>query len=436
MTARIVVSLVLWIVVGVAIRQSERGSGFVQGRLTFSGTGEPAAGVPIRAVDRHQSSLASSVTDGDGRFRLTVHPGISMLSVQLPGDQKEYLSGRLGAEGTLEEGTAFRVHAGEAHTFDYALRLAGALGGRVIDADGHPVRYAVAAVEADAADNSGVEVFTHGSAVTDADGHFVVSGLAPAVYRLTVEPPDAQLPDRDGRVMVRTYYPGRDRSADAAGIVIGAGDRFDAAVITLIRAAAATSRVSGTLYEADGRPAGGKRVALVDGDRARLSMSSVTANEQGQFVFDHVVPGDYRVVAEGMSDVLNGPTVEVGREGLTDLRIQIEPASDRAAAPPTRGAGRIEGHVEHPDDTAAVLLIPEDSANWTPTSRGLAFTDVDERGDFLFEAVPTGSYRLAVVARIPPGFHRHNPAALAWLSASGQAAAVAAGETARVALGR
>jgi len=505
--------------------------GLLTGHLTYSDTGAPAGQIHLRLIDRSRGEIGGNNTPPDGRVSNLLRPGVYRFVVDLPADQTRYLSGPLGAEGTLEEGDLFRVRAGSERVFNYALKLSGALGGHVLDSDGKPLRYAVVSVDADPADNGGLQIVTRGSAATDADGHFMLSGLAPGLYRVRVDPPEKQRPDADGRVLLPTYYPDRRRLSEAMTVPVGIGEQFDGLHISMIRGA--VRAVTGKVLDVDGSPAVNRSVIVmrsqaspggldVDARRSRELSFSATAltDSEGRFTIERLLPGHYDVVAHGpgfrddwgsadidmdSEDVRNvtvqilpvtvlrgqvvfeerehpAPTIRVrpmalqtvpsaafavvNHDGTFDLllnaarviQVELIPArwhlkailingrnvvnetvdAQYARSPVTIVLGKrmaaLVGRVEHPAETDVVLAIADDSSKWTSGSSQLAIANLDDRGEFRFDNLLAGEYRVTVVPRIPFGFRTGDRTVIGGLSAAGVPVRVADDQERRILL--
>ncbi len=388
----------------------------------------------------------------------------------------------------------------------------------MLDPDGKPLKDGTASVDADPRDNGGAQILTHGTASTDAEGRFLISGLAPGMYRVSVVPPERQQPDADGRVMLPTYYPGRIRPADAEAVAVGAGDRFDSLTLTIMRGM--TRSVSGRIIDPDGSPAANRTAICLEGTDEKLSDTGIRTDGEGRFRVDDLTPGQYECVAAGAASSAEWGSIslELGLEDLSDLVVQIRPAvrltghlvfeekehpiaamqvwsSNLARAPAARygdvrpdgsfnlilSAARqilvervpdgwhvkaiwingvnavntivdaqsarspvtivlgrkmaaVTGHVAGAGETDAVLAVADDPATWTRGSSQLAVAELDEHGDFKFDHLLPGSYRLAVVTRIPAGFRLANEAILSSLSASGVPVRLVDGEVQQVTL--
>jgi protocatechuate 3,4-dioxygenase beta subunit len=488
--------------------------GLLTGYVTWGDTGLPASRIHVRVLDRLGATRGAMNPPPDGRFSINLRPGVYRIAIDLPPDETRYLGGVVGAEGTSEEGDLFRVRADSERVLRLALKPAASLGGRVVDSDSRPLKNLVAHVDPNPAANNGSRIQTHRAATTDADGQFLVSGLAPGTYRVAVDPPDTQAPESDGGVLLPTYYPDRRRPTESIGVQVSAGGRVDGLQIVMIRGVARSA--TGKVVDVNGQSAWGRQVFISRNDTTgrsgvrtgqeqsrELPFSTVVRTDiSGRFIVDQLAAGHYDATAYGNAGEWGVVSFDVNDVNVNDLVVQIRPpvrlggriVFEESDHPPfpwlgielsalaheplapgavSRSDGTFEldlsgtrmihvrgvpkgwhlkairiggknvvnavvdapdtrtpviivlgtrmaslaGRVEHAGETDAVLAIADDSSTWTAGSSQLAIAEVDEDGEFRFDALLPGDYHVAVVSRIPSGFRTGDQAAIGSLIA-------------------
>ena len=191
-------------------------AGAVSGLVVDSATGKPLAGI---TVDVQGEARLSAKTDLNGRFRLD---GL--------GDGEV----RLAAEKT-ESHLRATVLARPDET-DVILRMdgAGICRGRVVDADGDPVKNVLVSLRSPAY-RDGRPSVNYYRATSDGEGRFVIGGVRKGKYVLSATPrmgatrgprTEADLEDAPP-VAVRTFYPRSTVLEGATAIEIGPDNHVD-----------------------------------------------------------------------------------------------------------------------------------------------------------------------------------------------------------------
>lgn len=227
--------------------------------------------MPDAAVIYETTDLRAEVRDGDGSFAIV-------------GVGSGHYSALVTAEGFAPTSSAvFQVIEDQAPPpITITLAPGGRLRGRVLDPSGAPL----AGVQVRCADNvmSGAEddpffgeLFSGAATTkktrTNAEGSFDLPALAPATYAITFEHP------RFASHTVRDKIVSEGQSTELGDVALLAG-----------------GSVTGIVRDPAGQPLPRAFVQLVSTDGASLSFQTRT-DAQGQYAFDHVRPGSYKISA-------------------------------------------------------------------------------------------------------------------------------------------
>jgi Carboxypeptidase regulatory-like domain len=324
-------------VVVLLLVQSPR-TGTITGRILFADTKAPAPGISITCIARDRSISRVTTTDSDGLFHCDVPPGVYRVQGRVSGTEIRYLTQQFGLVSPADEARWLRVHSAEQIDASFALLPAGAISGRVVDPDGTPLKYSIVTTEPDPSDNDGLEIDTTGTAVTIGDdASFSIAGLAPGVYRLRVDPAERSVvPDKEGRRLLTTWYPGTSDPMQSLPIQIVSGSDMSAVVIKLVRAKPVS--ITGHVFRSDGSPAVNGNVALLIRTARTQSVRNTRADENGAFIIPSVLPGSYELVAsaDGSSE-RTWQSIVVADGDSVDHNVRLKP--DGAV----RGRIRFEG---------------------------------------------------------------------------------------------
>lgn len=258
-------------------------------------------------------------------------------------------------------------------------------------------------------------------AISDAQGYYVISGLAPGQYQIwTLTPNMIAEPG--------TTPPFFNFFGTVKSILLGANEDVQSIDLKLIRGAVITGRITNS----DNKPVIGERVYihLLDQNGApRFGAISAPNDEmyqtddRGIYRIFGLPPGRYKVSigydpAEGMvrgqryqktfypgtSDLAKAATVELregGEAGNIDMKVE--------AAPPTYAvSGQVidsESGVPIPKAGISIMVAPKTSGAASPTF-GL---QADERGRFNFSGVAPGRYSAYATSQFYGGNYYGDP---------------------------
>jgi len=309
--------------------------------------GHPVAGAAVSAVGA--GGAAEAMTGAGGKFALSGLRSGDVLSL------------RVARRGFAPADLSHLV-VPRAQPLVIDLRRARSLGGQVVDDDGDPVPGArVVALELAKRGEIGSlpELGRLAGQATAGDaGRFALEGLASGRFRLIAS--------------ARGYL-----SADQE-IDLLEGDAVDDLALTLRRGAI----VEGHVLTAQGDPAAGARVRVVDGDERTMGSEApeAVANEDGAYRLSGVAPGTRTLRAEWSGAPAAVESLPVG-SGSNHLDLTLRSGFEVA--------GRVVTSAGEPVAGARLDLVPADLVGGTlpPQTSG-------EDGTFSWNAVASGHYRL------------------------------------------
>jgi protocatechuate 3,4-dioxygenase beta subunit len=296
-------------------------SGSITGRVMLDG--KPASGViivatsdassPAKMAERmlKPSAASRATTDSDGRYRIEGLPA---------GKYQVAVSSRvLVSSGSSSDENEVTVADGTLEGIDFSLLRAGVITGKVTDSDGHPViNERISINEASATTSSTISFFSSmGDRMyyTDDRGVYRVFGLQPGKYKVSAgaeNPIFEMLLKRPRRV--RTFYPGVADEARARPIELTEGAEINGIDIKL-GIVDKGFVISGRIIDADTRvpvpdamvayakanPAGPVNEDKDDDDNLGEPGSFTTTNARGEFRFEAVAPGTYKLETNSMA---------------------------------------------------------------------------------------------------------------------------------------
>ncbi|WP_227833876.1 MSCRAMM family protein [Nocardia macrotermitis] len=226
----------------------------IGGRVTDGG-GRAVAGAALTLIDQRGRQHGRARSRDDGGYALLLPPPGQYVLITAADTRRPHAT-------TLSVGTRPVTH-------NVVLPGGARLSGRVLAPGDSAVSQATIVV----IDVRGEVV---GTAVTDADGNYVVPGLFPGTFTLTAHTPG--------------YRP------TAAAVAVDTEDtvRCD---LALTHAAA----ISGTVRHDSGSPVPDARITLLAGDGTVVA--TAVSDESGGYTLTDLIPGDYTLCASGYAPV-------------------------------------------------------------------------------------------------------------------------------------
>ena len=260
----------------------------VKGTVSLKGKGVGGVLVIARPTnsDPQRRPTYRGVTDQEGNYRITnIPPGTFQIAPAAP----EYVSGQdrilILTEGETVEDIDFEVTRGSVIT------------GKVSSGERPLIEQLVTCERIDNNGNASSSMRKQ----TDDRGVYRIFGLTPGKYRVSVSP---------SRILTRfnrTFYPAAADPAKAQIVEVSEGGEAKDIDITVEMNDVSLDRysVSGTIVNsANAQPVPDMRLRLQPGDnRGPEPLNSIaTSNTEGQFKFEDVPPGKYRVVTAPLVD--------------------------------------------------------------------------------------------------------------------------------------
>jgi Carboxypeptidase regulatory-like domain len=297
------------------------GTGIIRGRVVAADTAVPVRRALITisggGLGRGPAASRTIYTDAQGRYELrNLPPGAYVVTARPSQYQGQYLSAVIprtpAGDPQRVTVTANQVVEG----YDFVLRRAGVIAGRLVDENGDPVSgvYVLANRVGDPPQSS-----SGPSQMSDEQGRYRIFGLTEGEYRVKARPTSSgdwmQPGEGQSLGFLETYYPGTQSREEAGRLRVRIGQETAAGDLQLTRIRA--MRVSGIVYDSQGAPAGG-------GNRTMLGFSSrdggglgTGLDPQGRFsIREPQAPGTYLVTAR-RTDETSESTVEYGSVMIT-----------------------------------------------------------------------------------------------------------------------
>jgi hypothetical protein len=352
----------------------------VEGHVINSLNGEavPKATVVLRAHDQDHGPSYADETDGSGHFLIDdVEPGEYAVFAERPGFSFQ----STGATGAPPP--SVKVEKGQqVQGVKIPLTPLGAITGRVLDADGDPVRAASVEALRYLYSNGKRQLRSVEQVQSGDNGEFRLFGLRAATFYLKASPirrnSQAKLPE-----VVSTYYPGTADERHAAPVELHAGVQLRGFDIRLQSAGVYSIRIQ--LPETKG-PGSGTSVFLLN-DQGFAHQGTNYSSEG--VVLSGVPPGSYEVVAihqaEGEKPSYARMPVEVVNVDVDAGTLTFVPAVDIA------GSVRVEGGTFSGFEKVRVHIRP---VHRSPI--GYSDSDVKPNGSFIVKDAAPGAYEIGI----------------------------------------
>lgn len=230
----------------VAFALSPSTAAVYSGRVLEDHSGSPLSRVEIR-ISRPDLAgvVAEAETDSQGRYHTPDLP---------PADYQFHFSRVNYSSLTVQARPDLLLH----------LIHYGAISGRVLDSNGHPVPFAIMAAITETAQTAG----------ETRDGEYRIFGLLPGRYRLAILTLGREV--RSGTL----FYPNNSQPRE---FVVAGGEEYTA---DFLLTDTSTYTVSGQTEDSV------RMVDLVSAEHPELRVAHTVAKQDGSFQFDHIAPGN------------------------------------------------------------------------------------------------------------------------------------------------
>jgi protocatechuate 3,4-dioxygenase beta subunit len=346
-----------------ASAQPQTGTALISGVVTSSAGGRPIPNATIRAVQwvGGLGKQMTARTDAQGRF---VFKDLVAGSYDFTAQADGHVSMRYGQRAMTD--APKRIELADAQQFteaDIVLPKFTAIEGQLLDEFGDPmpgVRVMAAQVVFVAGKNRLMPASgTQSVLPTDDRGMFRIYGLAPGDYYLQgVTGPFAGPNDPPGFDV--TFYPGTKNPQNAKPVRLETGR--DTRGLSFAMSPAPMSTISGTVFDADGKPVRGSVMLFgtSGGDIVSFVSANIASNPDGSFTFRNVAPGSYVIQAFGRPAGGGG---NLGRSPFGALAFDVTGDRDdlRLVVKGVRVTGRFlfEGAApQPPPDRVLPMLMP------------------------------------------------------------------------------
>jgi beta-lactamase regulating signal transducer with metallopeptidase domain len=267
-------------------------SGIVLGRIVDAQSGRPVANASVEIVG--PADTAESRSDDDGRFETRpIKAGTFTVSARAKG----YVTGWYGP---LESpfGAPIDVRPGRVSSgIDIKMYAAGAINGRVVDAQGKGLQGVEIVLEP--TEQSNVPRREASFAQTTANGVYRVTAAAGDYYvRAYVGEPLRTAKGERAPVFVNTFYPGVRAKEEAQPLRVDGGlDLYD---IDFTLSTGALVRVGGRIVDPSGDSVSGLRVHFMNhaAGPPTVQANFASVDAEGRFEMRNLVPGPYMIAVQ------------------------------------------------------------------------------------------------------------------------------------------
>jgi hypothetical protein len=379
-------------------RGPQSGTARIRGRVVAAQTGMPIRRAQVTVMSPENQFRRAAATDSEGRFEFLELPA-GRFSVTA--SKTGYVTLQYGQRRPLEPGTPVSVADGEnVERIDFSLASGSVIVARVTDDFGEPLAGAQVQVQRFQYGPDGQRRLTAAStgvqflSATDDRGEFRVFGLTPGEYVVnasvrSIGIPGTSNPNDPSEGFSPTFYPGTVSPSDAEAISVATGEERS---IQFAMVAARMSRVSGSVFNSEGRPAVAAQLLVVTRQGGGgMSNGSGSVAADGTFAISGIAPGEHSIEVR--------PQMRPGGTGgeFASFPITVSGADISGIRIVTGKGATITGRVvfegtsprENPAGPLRVYANPSDPTNRTfffgggdPLSNGV----LDSNGNFQLSA--------------------------------------------------
>jgi protocatechuate 3,4-dioxygenase beta subunit len=282
------------------------GTGVIRGRILDAATGRGLPRVEVRAGPNAPQFPDSRIvmTDADGRYEIKRLPADTYV---INASKTNYVRAAWGAQRVEGPGKRITLAEGQVlEKIDVRLSRAGVITGKVVDEFGDPVTDVfVSAMHYQYIQGSRRLIQAGRGGSTNDVGEYRVYGLSPGQYFVSAtlrnfSGMDTSTSDRSA--YAPTFYPGTGNVGDAQRLTIAPGQIAPAINLTLLPIQ--TAKITGTAFDADGKPMANMMLNVMQRvGSAMVGNSGAQIRPDGKFTLT-LTPGDYmlRVFGQGTPD--------------------------------------------------------------------------------------------------------------------------------------
>ena len=306
------------------------GTAVIRGRVIDATNGTPLRKAMVRVLGAELRESRSAMTDADGRYEFSDLPAGQF---NVSANKAGYLDIGFGQSAPFEMGKPLKVGDKQVlEKIDFALPRGAVIMGRVLDEYGEPVAdVQVSALRKQYTSTGPRPMMSGRGSSTNDIGEFRVFGLPPGQYVISANARSfamGPITTGDNSGYALTYYPGTASLADAQTLPVGMGGTISD--VTLMLVPTRTARLSGTVFDSEGRPMKQGSVMLVTRAGAMSSMSiGGGIRPDGSFTISGVPPGEYTLrgnmpgpTQPGMAPQLTSANVTVNGIDISDIRLE------------------------------------------------------------------------------------------------------------------
>lgn len=350
-----------------------KGTARLAGRVTTEdGKGVAGAKVTIRLGAFASFFHTQAITKDDGSYEFTnLAPGVYTVPAVVPPDGMDLI--RLESWKNVR---SFAVREAQSRQEDFRLAKSGKFTGKVLDDAGKPLAGAKVACSLDVANEDGPKYLSAlagqwfgASAVTDAKGQYVLTGMSPETYIVEVAPPEG----------------GNLAPTQVRGQILKGTETVPVQDVTLSPAGALTVKVLGP----DGKGTVGVKLTLITMPLRMFAESGPSAytDVDGKAVFMNLASGRYRLDLE--------PPVNTGLSAQSIDDIGVLAGLHLAQTVKIADGWSISGVVRD----SAGQAVPNVAINMSRTYRNYAATSTDSAGKFKIVGLPLGADKFDAKAK-------------------------------------